>query len=80
MTRTKWIWAVLIAIFGVFFSWYTSFGGPLTDEEIEHYKELFARREPTPSPQRLADADEGVHVASTPHRLYQDPHETNITH
>ena len=55
MTRTKWIWAVLIGIYGVFFSWYTSFGGPLTDEEIAHYMERFERHEPTPSPQRLAD-------------------------
>ncbi|MEE2776639.1 MAG: hypothetical protein VYE73_07740 [Acidobacteriota bacterium] len=55
MTRTRWIWAVLIGIYVVFFSWYTSFGGPLTDEEIAYYMERFERREPTPSPQRLAD-------------------------
>jgi hypothetical protein len=55
MTRTKWIWAVLIGIFGVFFSWYTSFGGPLSDEEIEHYMALFERREPARPPERLAD-------------------------
>ena len=34
MTRTQWIWLVSIGLYVAFFSWYTSFGGPLTDEEI----------------------------------------------
>ena len=31
-------WIVIGAIYGVFFFWYTSFGGPLTDEEIAQYE------------------------------------------
>jgi hypothetical protein len=54
MTRTKWIWAILTGVYVVFFSWYTSFGGPLSDEEIAHYIALIETREPAPSPERLA--------------------------
>lgn len=31
------VWLVLAVLYGLFFYWYTSFGGPLTDEEIAHY-------------------------------------------
>ncbi|MAE97167.1 MAG: hypothetical protein CL910_21160 [Deltaproteobacteria bacterium] len=54
MTRTRWIWLILAGLYGLFFSWYTSFGGPLTEEEIEHYMALVESREPAPSPERLA--------------------------
>ena len=54
MTRTRWFWAILTGLYVVFFSWYTSFGGPLSDEEITHYIELIERRVPAPSPERLA--------------------------
>ncbi|MBW2292687.1 MAG: hypothetical protein JRG89_19440 [Deltaproteobacteria bacterium] len=54
MTRARWIWAILTAFYVVFFSWYTSFGGPLSDQEIAHYIELFESREPAPSPERIA--------------------------
>jgi hypothetical protein len=40
MTRTRWIWLILVAIYAAFFSWYTSFGGPLADDEIAHYMAL----------------------------------------
>ena len=40
MTPTRWTWAVLIGVWVFFFSWYTSFEGPLSDEEIEHYIEI----------------------------------------
>lgn len=33
MTSKNWTWLVIAAVWGLFFSWYTSFGGPLTDEE-----------------------------------------------
>jgi hypothetical protein len=33
----------LIGVYAAFFGWYTSFGGPLTDAEVEHYMELFAQ-------------------------------------
>jgi hypothetical protein len=54
MTRTRWIWAILTGLYVVFFSWYTSFGGPLSDEEIAHYIELIEHRVPAPPPERLA--------------------------
>ena len=44
MTRTHWIWVTLIILYGTFFSWYTSFGGPLSDEEISAYMEKFEAR------------------------------------
>ncbi len=55
MTRTRWIWLILILVYTVFFGWYTSFGGPLTDEEIAHYAALFDEREPPLSPERKAN-------------------------
>ncbi len=54
MTRTKWVWLVCAIIYVVFFSWYTSFGGPLSDEEIEHYLGRFAEQTPSPNPEELA--------------------------
>ena len=55
MTHTRWIWLVLTLVYLVFFSWYTSFGGPLTDDEIAHYTALFEEREPSLSPERKAN-------------------------
>ena len=37
MTATKWTWSVIAVLYLTFFSWYTSFEGPLTEAEIEHY-------------------------------------------
>ena len=54
MTRTKRVWAILVLLYGAFFSWYTSFGGPLTDEEIAHYMARIESREPAPAPGRVA--------------------------
>jgi hypothetical protein len=54
MTRTKWIWAILTGLYVIFFSWYTSFGGPLSDEEIAHYIALIENRQPAPPPERVA--------------------------
>jgi len=54
MTRTRWIWLVSVGLYAAFFSWYTSFGGPLTDEEIAHYMARVESREPAPSPERVA--------------------------
>ena len=53
MTRTRWIWLVLAVLYAAFFSWYTSFGGPLSDEEIDRYVTLVAEREDPPPPERL---------------------------
>ena len=46
MTKTKWLWLILAVVYFSFFSWYTSFGGPLTDEEIDHYVGLMAEHNP----------------------------------
>ncbi len=40
MTPLRWLWAALILLYLGFFGWYTSFGGPLTDAEIDHYLAL----------------------------------------
>ena len=54
MTRTRWIWLVLFLLYSAFFGWYTSFGGPLTDEEIAHYMAIVESGEPPPSAEGLA--------------------------
>jgi hypothetical protein len=54
MTRTRWIWVILTGLYGVFFGWYTSFGGPLSDDEIAHYIALIESRVPAPPPERVA--------------------------
>jgi hypothetical protein len=54
MTRTKWIWLVIMGLYAVFFSWYTSFGGKLTDEEIERYIVEAESSQPRPSPEAVA--------------------------
>ncbi len=38
------IWAVPALLYGVFFFWYTSFGGPLTSEEVANYMSVFEER------------------------------------
>ena len=48
MTRTKWIWLILVLVYAAFFSWYTSFEGPLTDDEMKYYMAQFENREPPP--------------------------------
>jgi hypothetical protein len=53
VTPTTWIWVVLVVVWGLFFSWYTSFGGPLTNKEIELYMDRMANSEPTPGPDQL---------------------------
>jgi len=44
MKRSVFLWGVLAAIYGTFFSWYTSCGGPLTKAEVEHYVALMQER------------------------------------
>ena len=54
MTPTRWLWAVLILLYLVFFSWYTSFSGPLTKAEIEHYLSLLDANDQLVDPQTRA--------------------------
>jgi hypothetical protein len=35
-------WAILGIVYAAFFYWYTSFGGPLSAEEIAHYTQVLA--------------------------------------
>ena len=46
MTATKWTWLVIATAYLAFFSWYTSFEGPLTPSEIEHYMTLSEQQDP----------------------------------
>lgn len=54
MTANRWVWLGLLVAYGLFFSWYTSFGGALTTEEIDHYMALFEARNDTADPETLA--------------------------
>lgn len=38
------VWVVPAVLYAVFFFWYTSFGGPLTQEEVERYLSVFEER------------------------------------
>ena len=53
MTRIQWIWAALVAVWALFFIWYTSFGGPLTEDEIARYMTVVERQEPAPAPEEV---------------------------
>ena len=35
-------WAILGIVYAAFFYWYTSFGGPFSEEEIAHFTEVLA--------------------------------------
>jgi|TARA_B110000008_G_C16969358_1_gene563300 hypothetical protein len=54
MTTTTWTWLIIAVIYLAFFSWYTSFEGPLTEAEIEHYLELSKTQDPDSSADDLA--------------------------
>ena len=50
--RSRITWAVLLVLYLLFFSWYTSFGGPLSDEEVERYVSAVLQRNPDMSAER----------------------------
>ncbi len=54
MTATKWVWVSLVVIYLALFSWYTSFEGPLSEEEIEHYFSLLQDRAEPADPELVA--------------------------
>lgn len=54
MSKISIMWLVLALIYAAFFSWYTSFGGPLSSDEIEYYLERFAENNPDAPPERRA--------------------------
>ena len=47
MTFEKIVWGGLTILFVAFFSWYTSFSGPLSDQEIDYYLQKFQERQDT---------------------------------
>ncbi len=42
------VWSILAVVYIAFFSWYTSFGGPLSSEEIERYVAIMEERGRSP--------------------------------
>ena len=54
MTTTTWTWLIIVVIYLAFFSWYTSFEGPMTEAEIGHYLELSKTQDPDSSAEDLA--------------------------
>jgi len=54
MTTTTWTWLIIVVIYLAFFSWYTSFEGPMTEAEIGHYLELSKAQDPDSSAEDLA--------------------------
>ena len=54
MTTTTWTWLIIAVIYLAVFSWYTSFEGPLTEAEVEHYLELSKTQDPNSSAEDLA--------------------------
>lgn len=54
MNRVTWIWLIATLLYLVFFSWYTSFGGPLTAAEIDQFMEKMESRSTDATPERLA--------------------------
>jgi hypothetical protein len=57
------VWTLLAAVYSAFFYWYTSFGGPLSSEEIERYVGLLRERgataEQIPMWQQFMETDTG---------------------
>ena len=49
-----WIWVVVAVVYAALFRWYTSFGGPLSDEEIAGYLAAMQRGDPSSAPEDLA--------------------------
>jgi len=55
VTRTRWVWLNCGLLYAVFFGWYTSFGGPLTEQEIDQYLVHFEQRGIAPQQQRMLE-------------------------
>lgn len=59
MSITAKIWIPIGLLYAVFFSWYTSFGGPLTDDEIASYTAMLQERSDG------GDIDRWIHFMET---------------
>ena len=49
MTKTRWVWLVSGFLYLAFFGWYTSFGGKLSEAEIDHYMGIMEKRVQDPN-------------------------------
>lgn len=87
MTSTKWTWLILATLYTAFFSWYTSFKGPLNDEEIAHYLTLSAQLNPdapaeyTANLRKFMEDDTGddfvmINIID----MYEQPHQIEGVH
>ena len=54
MNKLNWMWLVLAILYTGFFSWYTSFDGPLSQEEMDHYYKILEARNSDGSPEQRA--------------------------
>ena len=54
MNKINWLWFFLVFLYIAFFSWYTSFGGPLNQEEMDHYYKMFEARNSDASSEQRA--------------------------
>lgn len=54
MNKLNWMWLFLGFLYVAFFSWYTSFGGPLSQKEMDHYYKIFEARDPNGSAEQWA--------------------------
>jgi len=54
MNKINWLWFFLVFLYIAFFSWYTSFEGPLRQEEMDHYYEMFEARNSDASSEQRA--------------------------
>lgn len=55
MTGTRWIWLLSALLYLGFFGWYTSFKGPLTEQEITDYLAYYKSQDTGSTPERLAN-------------------------
>ena len=55
MTASKWIWLLMGIIYATFFTWYTSFDGPITQEEMERYLDSASRMQGFSSQDNMAN-------------------------
>jgi hypothetical protein len=53
VSATRWTWLACALIYTAFFSWYTSFGGPLTAQEIDTYLAQFTSANPNAPPEAI---------------------------
>ena len=57
ISALAWVWLSIVVLYGLFFSWYTSWGGPLQDEEIANYLELMRQQSDDRSAEELANIE-----------------------